>query len=224
MVSLTLRAMKKIAMLCWALFFTGALSAQMMDQGNFLVGALTGISTAHSKVSTGGVETEGLSAYQFSIAPNVGYFFADNLAAGLGVDFTRSRVQQPDQEETDDSDLLFGPFLRYYLPVEEQVALFLAANFGFGNSTDVQDIAGSRQSIRTNIFAAGVGPGITVYAPGGLGLEAILKYNFARSKFDTEIAGVSASSTTRTNQFALSLGLQYYFGGVKPVAKRLPNY
>lgn len=222
--SKTLKAMRKIAMFWVVLFFTCTLSAQVMDQGNFVVGSLMGVSTANSKVSTGGVESKGLSAYQFSIAPNIGYFFADNLAAGLGVDFTRSRVQQPDQEETDDSDLLFGPFLRYYLPVDDQVALFLAANFGFGNSTDVQDIAGSRQSIQTNIFAAGVGPGFTIYAPSGLGLEAILKYNFARSKFDTEIGGVSASSTTRTNQFALSLGLQYYFGGVKPVAKRSSVY
>lgn len=196
------------------------LSAQMLEQGNFIIGSLVGFSTANSKVSTGGVETNGLSAYQFSVTPDVGYFFADNLAAGLGIDFTRSRIQQPDLDETDDSDLLFGPFLRYYLPMQDYTAFFLTANFGFGNSTDVQWIGASRQSVRTNIFAAGVGPGFTVYSPGGLGLEAIFKYNYARSKFDTEISGVAASSTTRTNQFALSLGLQYYFGGVRPAAKK----
>lgn len=98
-------------------------------------------------------------------------------------------------------DLLFGPFFRFYLPPEEDIAFFLEPNFGFGNSSDDQFIGEGKQSVKTNIFAIGVGPGFTVLSSKGIGLEAIFKYNFARSKFNTEIAGVQTVSITTTNQF-----------------------
>jgi len=46
-----------------------------------------------------------------------------------------------------------------------------------------------------------------------VGIEAVLKYNYARSNFDTTIGGINTSTKTRTNQFTLALGIQYYFGG-----------
>ncbi len=94
--------------------------------------------------------------------------------------------------------------------------LFAEAGFGFGNSRDVKRLSTGDQRINTNLFAFGVGPGITVVANNAIGLEAIIKYNFARSEFDTQIAGVEANTTTRTNQVSIALGLQFYFAGFKP--------
>ena len=210
--------MKKTALfLCFStlLYFTA--SAQILDKGNFMIGSTVGFSTANSKVSTGGEESEGLRAQQFNVAPAIGYFVLNNFALGLGADFTLNSVTEPSQDKTTDSDLLFGPFARYYLPMGENVALFLVGNFGFGNSQDEQLVGTTKQSISTNIFAVGAGPGITVYSKGGFAIESVLKYNYARSKFDTENAGVTTSTSTRTNQFSLSLGMQYYFGGLRRV-------
>jgi hypothetical protein len=60
-----------------------------------------------------------------------------------------------------------------------------------------------------------VGPGFTIFSNDALGIEALVKYNYARSKFDVDLAGVKTSTTTKTNQIALSLGLQLYFAGLR---------
>lgn len=208
--------MKKITLFSLILMLIhGSLFAQLMEKGNFMVGSTVGFSTANSKVTTGGQDNEGLSARQINIAPSIGYFVLDNLAAGLGADYTLNTVTEPNKDKTDDSDLLFGPFARYYFQAGDNVAFFLVGNFGFGNSRDEQVVGETTQKIETNVFAVGTGPGLTVYSKGGFGIEAILKYNYARSNFDTTIGGVNTSTKTRTNQFTLALGIQYYFGGFR---------
>ena len=210
--------MKKIGLLSvFAMLIQVSMVAQILDQGNFIIGSTVGFSTANSQVNTNGVTNEGLSARQINIAPSLGYFLMDQLAVGLGADFTLNAVTQPNKDKTEDSDLLFGPFARYYFPVEEHIAGFFVANFGFGNSKDEQIVGTDKQKIQTNVFAFGIGPGLTVYSKGGFGIEAIFKYNFAKSNFDTTISGVSATTKTRTNQFSLSLGVQYYFGGFQKI-------
>ena len=182
-----------------------------------MVGSTVGFSTANSKVTTGDLEGEGLTAKQVNIAPAIGYFVLDNFALGLGADYTLNTVTEPGQDKTTDSDLLFGPFARYYFPMGDNVALFFVTNFGFGSSTDEQIIGETKQSVETNVFAIGAGPGLTVYSKGGFAIETVLKYNYANSKFDAQAGGITATTKTRTNQFALALGMQYYFGGLRRV-------
>lgn len=203
------------------LLYWQLLPGQMLYRGNFLVGANVGFSKAQTErnISINDQETkgEGPSSTQFSIAPNIGYFLADNFVLGIGLDYTLSSVKQPNEDRTDDSDLLFGPFVRYYLPVDNDMAIFLVTNFGFGNSSDETLVGTNTKSINTNIFAVGVGPGFTIYSRNGIGLEAIFKYNYARSKFDTEDAGVKTTTKAITNQFDIGLGIQFYFSGLKRV-------
>jgi len=211
-------AMKKFVLFpLFAVLMQVVASAQILDKGNFMIGTTIGFSTANSKVSAGGNEEKGLSPRQINIAPSIGYFVLDNFALGIGADYTINRVVLPNDDKKEDSDLLFGPFARYYFLLGDNAALFAVANFGFGNSKDEQTVGETTESISTNIFAVGVGPGITVYSKGGFGIEAIFKYNYANSKFDTKTGGVTTSTTTKTNQFALSMGLQYYFGGLRRV-------
>ena len=130
------------------------------------------------------------------------------------MDYTSSTETRAGEDQTKDSDLLFGPFARYYFPFGDK-AIFLQGNFGFGNSADNLTIGTERQNINTNILAVGAGPGFTIFSNDAIGLEALVKYNYARSKFDIDIAGVQTTTTTKTNQIALSLGLQVYFAGLK---------
>ena len=120
--------------------------------------------------------------------------------------------------------LLFGPFGRYYLPMAADMAFFLEGNFGFGNASDNLLIAGETQRINTNIMAFGLGPGFTIFSSSAIGIEALVKYNFARSRFDTDIAGVQRETISRTNQFDFSIGFQFYLGGIeaaRPAGNRL---
>ncbi|MEL7424894.1 MAG: outer membrane beta-barrel protein [Bacteroidota bacterium] len=206
------------------LLTAATLPAQVLDQGNFLIGSTIGLSVAQSNVklqaSSQKEEGEGPSSTQFNIAPNLGYFIIDQFAIGIAMDYTFSAIQEPNQDRNEDSNLLFGPFLRYYVPVGDDMAVFMQTDFGFGNATDNQLIDGERQRISSNIFALGLGPGFTIFSNSAIGIEALFKYNFARSQFDTEIAGVETTTTTRSNQFDLSIGLQFYFGGIQSVSGR----
>jgi hypothetical protein len=189
---------------------------QLTNGGNFIVGTSVGLSSANSNIIQDDAEGEGPQSSQFSISPKVGYFIMDNLAIGIGLDYTRSLVKEPNEDRNLDSDLLFGPYARYYLPLADDVALFIEGSFGFGNSTSNLLIGGETRNISTNIFAVGFGPGLTVFSDQGFSISAIFKYNFARSNFDTDIGGVQRSTIAKTNQFNFSVGVSYYFTALRP--------
>lgn len=207
--------MKKPVVLIAFLLSVGTLLGQYTAQGNFMMGTTLGFSAATSTITqdygTGDVAKENPTYTQFSIAPSIGYFLIDNLALGIGLDYTFNQVKNKSQATNKDSDLLFGPFARYYIPMTEDMSFFLEANFGFGNSSDDQEVGGVPQNISTNIFAVGVGPGFTIFSSAAVGIETLVKYNFARSDFDTNIGGVRAKTTTETNQFDFSVGFRFYF-------------
>lgn len=199
------------------------LTAQFNEQGNFLIGTTIGLSSASSTViqdtGNGKDEGQGPSSTQFSIAPKIGYFALDNLVLGLGMDYTFSRIDQPNKDLVKDSDLLFGPFARYFIPLgTDDIALYFEATFGFGSSSDNQEINGNPQSIKSNIFALGIGPGITIVSSKSIGISTSIKYNYARSNFDTRIDNVTRQTISKSNVFDFSIGFQYYFGGFTSVA------
>jgi hypothetical protein len=191
------------------------LTAQITDRGNFLVGGSFGLSSAESTIirddGAGNVTEDGPSSLQYSIAPSVGYFVLDNFAVGFGMDYTVSRIEEPSLDRIFDSDLLFGPYARYYLPLSYDKAFFLQADFGFGNTTDQIQIGGDLENISTNIFAFGIGPGFTVISEDAIGLEAIFKYNYAQGENEITLNNVRTKTSTRTNQFDFSIGVQFYF-------------
>jgi outer membrane protein W len=189
---------------------------QFTEQGRFMLGSAVGFATNTSKTSLPGQlpgATEPQNT-QWNVAPSIGYFLLDNFTLGIGLDYTSSSETRAGEAKTKDSDLLFGPFARFYLPFGDK-ALFLQGNFGFGNSSDNFNDGTGNQNINTNIFAIGVGPGFTIFSSDAIGIEALIKYNYARSKFDIDLAGVKTSTTTKTNQIALSLGIQFYFAGLR---------
>ena len=191
------------------LFSANTMEAQT-KKGNFMVGGEVGLSTSSSSVTVDGSEKEGSSATQFNIAPSVGYFFVDNFAAGIGVDYTLSTVKNNNRDELD-SDLLFGPYMRYYIPFGDK-AIFFEADFGYGNSTDNITIDNEQQNAITNVFAVGIGPGFTIFSNDNIGIEALAKYNFASSNSILKANGFETSSNSITHAFDFSVGIQVYLG------------
>ena len=211
----------KTAKLFSFLIFTALLmpvaQAQFTDQGRFTLGSAVGFATNTSKTSFSSQTPNAGSAVpqntQWNVAPSIGYFLLKNFTLGIGLDYTVSSETREGEQQTKDSDLLFGPYARLYHPFGDK-AIFLQVNFGFGNSSDNLSIEGENQNINTNILAIGAGPGFTIFSNDALGLEGLIKYNYARSKFDLDIAGVKNTTITKTNQVALSLGLHVYFSGL----------
>lgn len=190
-------------------------SQDFTNRGNFVIGTALGFSSNTSTISQTAGQGEGPESFQWNIAPHVGYFLFDNFTIGVGLDYTFSREKQPNEDKNDDSDLLFGPFGRYYFPFGGDKAVFLEGNFGFGTSSDNLIINGQAQNISTDIIAFGAGPGFTIFSNDALGIETLFKYNYARSRFNTEQGGVISETTTKTNQLSVSLGLQVYFAGLR---------
>jgi hypothetical protein len=193
------------------LFASNTASAQTTNtqKGSFMAGGELGLSTASSTVQIDDGTTEGSDATQFSIAPSIGYFFADNFALGIGADYTLNTVSNNNRNEFD-SDLLFGPFVRYYLPFGQK-ALFFEVDFGYGNSADEITINNVKQNAMTNVFALGVGPGFTIFSNDHIGIEALAKYNYASSNTTLTADGNTTTSTSITHAFDFSVGLQVYF-------------
>ncbi|MBL7774841.1 MAG: outer membrane beta-barrel protein [Saprospiraceae bacterium] len=213
--------MKPIIIWAWGLAIAAFLlpvqgwTQQFTERGNFVIGTAIGFSSNTSTISQTSGQGEGPESFQWNIAPHVGYFLFENFALGVGLDYTFSREKQPNADKNDDTDLLFGPFGRYYIPFGGDKAVFLEGNFGFGTSSDNLIIDGQPQNISTDIIAFGAGPGFTIFSNDAIGIETLFKYNFARSRFNTEQGGVTTETTTKTNQFAISLGIQVYFAGLR---------
>lgn len=220
----------------WVFIFCLAstfLNAQnVTSQGNFMMGGTLGFSTADSNVEIEAngstINNNGTRATQFNISPRIGYFIVDNFALGIGMDYTLNRIREPidlsdpdtDYETEYDSDLLFGPFGRVYFPIASDKAFFLQGNFGFGSSQDRISVGEDPQTTSTDVIAASFGPGFTIYSSDAIGIEAIVKYNWARSNASFEFQGVSNETTTYTNQLDFSIGFQVYFTRLQRVSTR----
>lgn len=212
-----MKAAKLFSFLIFTALLMPVAQAQYTDQGRFTLGSAVGFATNTSKTSFSSQTPNAGSAVpqntQWNVAPSIGYFLLKNFTLGIGLDYTVSSETREGEQQTKDSDLLFGPYARLYHPFGDK-AIFLQVNFGFGNSSDNLSIEGENQNINTNILAIGAGPGFTIFSNDALGLEGLIKYNYARSKFDLDIAGVKNTTITKTNQVALSLGLHVYFSGL----------
>ncbi len=211
----------------FCLVFTYVQGQNVTSQGNFMMGGTLGFSTADSNVEidTDGVtvDNQGTRSTQFNISPRIGYFITNNFALGIGMDYTLNRLREPNDlsdPDTDydteyDSDLLFGPFGRVYFPIAQDKAFFLQGNFGFGSSQDRIRIGEDPQTTSTDVIAASFGPGFTIYSSDAIGIEALVKYNWARSNASFEFQGNRNETTTYTNQLDFSIGFQVYFTRLK---------
>lgn len=227
--------MKKLTVLFVFSLIAVAATAQLTlinpaQRGNFMIGSRIAFSTAKSSVdvqsAAGSIKGDGGSSYQFNLAPGIGYFFADNFALGIGMDWIKTNSKTGVDltggttvpQESNNNNLLFGPFIRYFIPFGEDKAIFLGSSIGFGNSKNQFASNNVTQSINTSLLTIGVGPGFTIYSKNGLALEALVKYNFARSSTQIDVQGIKRDSKTWTNALEFSVGVQYYFGGFKTVS------
>ncbi|WP_373548250.1 hypothetical protein [Haliscomenobacter sp.] len=228
--------MKTIAAILFMILIAfGGLSAQQSNfyptqRGNFMIGSSMGFSISKSSIdvqsNTGSVQGDGGRASQFNLSPSIGYFLGQNFVMGIGMDWLRTTstagvdlgdaTVPPVRSEND--NLLFGPFVRYYIPSGENKAYFLDATIGFGNSRNQFIENKETQIIDNSLLSIGVGPGFTIFASDGIALEALVKYNFAKSDSQINVGEISRTSVTWTNALDFSVGIRYYFGGVRPAA------
>lgn len=204
---------------------------QPTQRGNFVIGSRIGFSTAKSSVdvqsTTGSIKGDGGSSSQFNLSPGIGYFFAQNFVVGISMDWLKTNSSTGVDlnggtlapQKSENNNVLFGPFIRYFFPSGEDKAFFLGTTVGFGNSKNQFISNNTTQTINNSLLTIGVGPGFTIYSKNGLALEALVKYNFARSNSEINVQDINRISKTWTNAVDFSVGMQYYFGGFKAAIK-----
>lgn len=192
-----------------------------ISKGNFVIGTRFGFSTNKSDVTVEGTNTSSLksgsqTATQLNISPSLGYFFANRLLVGIGMDYLMTSSSDNSSStvgggNSSDSRLLFGPQLRYYFPINSSQSFFFGGVSGFGTSNTEVVLDGKTQKINTNITSFGFGPGYTIFSNNCIAMEAQAKYNFGSTNSSIDISGVKQTTNSKTNAFDFVVGISYYF-------------
>ncbi len=168
--------MKKL-ILSLAIIVIASLSATAQtEKGSWLIGGSASFSSSTGSTS-------------LSIEPKAGYFFSNNWAAGLGLNFTS---QSSDGFST--TAIIGAPFIRYYfLPLGDNVKLFGNGLIGIGNIS-----GGGSSSFTTWQLSAGP----AVFLNKHTALEFALAYG-----------GNKYSGSGAINTFAFLVGFQIHLPG-----------
>jgi hypothetical protein len=164
--------MKKLLLTAFVAF-VGIVSANaQINQGAILVGA-------NSNLNFSSISPDGGDSYSsFNLEGKVGYFFVENLAAGLLLDYNK---------EDEFSQIGFGLFGRYYVNGN----IILGANF----TTNKWDFGGSDAS------ATGLGleGGYAAFITDNIAIEPTLNLNLYSGDIDQTVFGLNVG-------FSLYLG------------------
>ncbi|MFN5324392.1 MAG: outer membrane beta-barrel protein, partial [Bacteroidota bacterium] len=173
--------MKKIALLMVMSVFSLAAVAQT-SKGTLLLGGGAGFKS----------ESEGESSSStLELSPNLGYFFADNLAVGAQIAFTSYGGDKKG------SMYSIGPAIRYYaFELGSNAKIFGEANFGFGSFDSGEEGADALSSTSWGIKA-----GPAFFLNESIALETTVGYGSEKVK-DAEEASSS---------FGVKIGLQIHF-------------
>ncbi|MBE7174302.1 MAG: outer membrane beta-barrel protein [Williamsia sp.] len=120
----------------WLLFsflmISAACTFAQISKGQWLVGGSGNFN--YSKTDVNNFYNDAYISTTLQLSPGAGYFFLNNLAAGLRVNarFTDNHISEG---ITYDQQLSLSPFMRYYfLPQAQKLNLFVDGAYAFGRS------------------------------------------------------------------------------------------
>jgi len=177
--------MKKVLFALGLLVSSHGLFAQI-HKGNWLAGGSIGFSS----------DKQGdYKVTSFNFSPDAGYFFIDQLAAGLRLGYTSEKVKGQGDAST---VFTFAPFVRYYfLPAGQKVNVFADGEYGFGKG-------GQKDKVNLNEYAISAGPAI--FLSPNTALEFKLYYQSFGGKY------YENANDDRYNRFGLNIGFQVHLG------------
>jgi hypothetical protein len=186
--------MKKVLFAAVLLVSANAINAQV-NKGQWLAGGSAGFNSQ---------KKGDYKRTDISIAPDLGYFFINQLAAGLRPEFgySKTKAKVGTTTTTGSSTAFFvAPFVRYYImPSGEKINVFADGSYGFGSSKEK-----GGESISGNYFQFKAGPAI--FLTPNTALEFALHYRSYGGDAFENAAG------DRDNNFGLSIGFQVHLGG-----------
>jgi len=171
----------------YALFFSTA-QAQT-EQGNYLLGGSVSASAY--------TPTHDHTYYLVYIAPNIGYFIANDIAIGARVPLSYNTSYQNSSNITSVFSFGITPSVRYYFAKSEKNSLFTSISFG------INSIYNSNSKNFSSSLLGDANVGFVYFLNRNIGLESSIEYYF----YKPLILNSYMSSSIR-----LALGFQVYFG------------
>jgi outer membrane protein len=168
--------MKKLILLT-ALFLGLFATAQAQVGKGLFAGGSLGFSMAGNKSQNGSNTTQGTTSSSFNVTPRIGYFFTDNIAAGLVLGYAGTTINTPGfvDSKTTAGTLSVGLFGRYALPLGDggNFAFLGDLNLGFSSTTGKTELGSvSIESDPSTNVRIGIAPGILFFPTPKIGLEA----------------------------------------------------
>jgi hypothetical protein len=181
--------------------FTGN---SQITKGNWLVGGSANFASTNLEVktSTGYVKNIQL---KYSVAPNIGYFIIDKLAAGLKTGLTYDNAHYAAEvgggySKTSWFD--FGPFLRYYyLAIDKRINVFTEANYDFG--------VGNTHPGKAKRYSYSFNAGPVIYFNSSVGIEFTIGYSSTKNT-NIAIDANNQDISAKSNSVQVGLGLQVH--------------
>lgn len=174
--------MKKLFLFA-AVIFASASYAQT-EKGNWFAGSDLGLSYTSETTTPKYDGTKGNKTTEstFKITPNVNYFVIDNLAVGLGLEYSTTK-----KESSDENKFAIAPNATYFFPLSANLAPFVGAKVGYAMAS-----AGSSDASKYNGLVFGGKAGIAYFVNQGAAITGYVGYdsyslkNKADSKAETQ--------------------------------------
>lgn len=184
--------------------------SQRYNQGDFHLG-----SRMFGRFKTGGITTtyEGEGGYEYK--DNFGrgnvsgyglYYVIDNLAAGLGVDYTGERIKSKETEYKDSyCEYTINPIVRYHIPVDNYFRNFyVEGSAGVGGSKSKTEHAEGTNEQKSSIFKWQGAIGFNYYVSEHFSLSPVVGYgNWTSKDKDTDVK-------TSANGIYAGIGWNYH--------------
>ena len=176
--------MKKLFLFA-AVIFASASYAQT-EKGNWFAGSDLGLSYTSETIKGkyDGTEMTNKTESTLKFTPNINYFVIDNLAVGLGLEYTNIKTKG-----VSDSKNMFtiAPNATYFFPLSANLAPFVGAKVGYAMAS-----AGSSDANKYNGLVFGGKAGIAYFVNQGAAITGYVGYdsyslkNKADSKAETQ--------------------------------------
>ena len=213
----------KLFMMMTALIIGLATTAQAQVGKGLFAGGSLGFTMGGTNYQNGSNTTKGPTSSSFNVTPRIGYYFTDNIAAGIQFGFagTSGKINGIVVTKTSSNTLSVGLFGRYALPLgdEGKFAFTGDLNLGF-SATNGKSETGSLsvKSDPISQISVGIAPGILFFPTPKIGLEAGLG-NILALTATTETEANNNDNKIKSTQiqiFNIStlgfyFGLNYYF-------------
>lgn len=190
--------MKKVLTLAIVALFAVSASAQ---EGSMYLGASgigfwdeVGTGFSYDKNSIGDKTTA------FGIAPEFGYFFADNMAVGIIAGFNYSKTDFEAGGEGKEMYLRINPYLRYFLLQQGNFGLYLQGGVNYVRENES----------KTNTIGVGIIPGVSyAISPKFTATASFGNLGYEYEKVDD--ADASSKFGLNLNSQSLIFSLSYNF-------------